>query len=201
MHLLPLIVPLFLGAADDPGDEQRTLAEAARSQIGVTLRYDASYVRMKVPGGDVPQEFGCCTDVVIRAYRKVGVDLQVLVNRDLVAAWSAYSHGPGQTKPDPNIDHRRVLTLATFFKRRGASLPVTRKPQDYLPGDLVTWKLREGIFHIGVLSAGFADGHPLVIHNLCCGVKEEDILFAPYPITGHFRFHPATAGNPPRSAP
>lgn len=182
-----LVLPAF------SADPQRALAEAARQQIGVTLRYDARYVRMNYPGGDLPLESGCRTDVVVRAYRAFGVDLQALVHKDISAGWSAYPHGPAQVRPDPSIDHRRVLTLATFFTRQGAGLPITRNPSDYLPGDLVTWKLREGVFHIGLLSTRSVDGRPtggrpLVIHNICCGVKEEDLLFGPYPITGHFRF-------------
>jgi uncharacterized protein YijF (DUF1287 family) len=194
MLIHSLVLPFLLAAAAVPEDPQIALAEAARRQIGVTLRYHARYVRMRFPGGDVPAESGCCTDVVVRAYRALGVDLQALVHKDISAAWSSYAHGPAQVRPDPNIDHRRVLTLATFFRRQGASLPVTREPSDYRPGDLVTWKLREGIFHIGLLSARRIEGRPLVIHNLCCGVKEEDLLFGPYPITGHFRF-PARPGR------
>ncbi|MEA2463507.1 MAG: uncharacterized protein QOJ98_1254, partial [Acidobacteriota bacterium] len=136
---------------------------------------------------DVPMAAGVCTDVVIRAYRHAGVDLQVLVHEDMKRNFSAYPKSWGLRKPDTNIDHRRVPNLATFFKRQGAALPVTKRASDYKPGDVVTWKLASGVPHIGIVS-----GRALVVHNIGSGVREEDVLFA-YELTGHFRWSPRTS--------
>jgi uncharacterized protein YijF (DUF1287 family) len=163
------------------------LVEAARGQVGVTVRYNGAYARLAYPGGDVPADYGVCTDVVIRAYRKLGVDLQVLVHQDMVRAVPAYPRLWQLKRPDANIDHRRVPNLATFFKRRKAALPVTERPQDFLPGDLVTWMLPGNLPHIGIVSSRSKNGRPLVIHNIGAGTQEEDALFT-YPMTGHFRY-------------
>lgn len=184
--MLPI---LFVLLAIQPLTNGESLAEAARQQIGVTLRYDGGYRRLKYPGGDVPQELGVCTDVVIRAYRKQGVDLQVLVHQDVLRAPKAYQRGSVPIRPDANIDHRRVPNLATFFQRRGASLPITTKAADYHAGDLVIWRLDSGLPHIGMVSSGTENGRPQIIHNIGEGTKEEDVLFA-WTITGHFRYVP-----------
>jgi uncharacterized protein YijF (DUF1287 family) len=163
---------------------------AAKEQIGVTLLYDASYQRLSYPMGDVPAQRGVCTDVVIRAFRRVGVDLQELVHRDMKAAWNAYSHPAqwGLKRPDPNIDHRRVPNLAAFFTRHGQSLPVTKVGANYAPGEIVTWMLPRGLPHIGLVAdVRTPAGVPLVIHNIGAGTRMEDRLFA-YPLTGHYRF-------------
>ncbi|MFN8011681.1 MAG: DUF1287 domain-containing protein [Holophagaceae bacterium] len=187
MLLLPLL-PALLAAA--PADGSARLVAAARAQVGVTLRYDPAYVRLAYPGGDVPLDRGVCTDVVVRAYRALGADLQVLVHRDMRSAWEAYPRTWGLKGPDPSIDHRRVPNLATFLRRRGAALPVTADPADYRPGDLVTWRLMSGVPHIGIVSDRRApSGRPLVLHNLGGGAKEEDALFD-HAVTGHFRWLP-----------
>jgi uncharacterized protein YijF (DUF1287 family) len=160
--------------------------EGARRQVGKTLSYDPAYRRIAYPNGDVPLATGVCTDVVIRAYRHAGVDLQVLVHEDMKRSFSAYPKSWGLRKPDTNIDHRRVPNLATFLKRQGAALPVTKKAADYLPGDVVTWKLSSGVPHIGIVS-----GRSRVVHNIGNGAQEEDVLFA-YELTGHFRWPPQT---------
>jgi uncharacterized protein YijF (DUF1287 family) len=170
------------------------LVAAARSQIGVTIRYDSSYQRIAYPGGDVPVERGVCTDVVVRAYRKLGIDLQKLVHEDMRAHWAAYPHPVkwGLKRPDTNIDHRRVPNLATFFLRHGNVIAPNRDPQHYLPGDLVVWELPFGLPHIGIVAGRRSPpGTPLVIHNIASGTKMEDVLFA-YTITGHYRY-PASA--------
>lgn len=184
--MLPiLLAPALLQSA--PAGPARLVA-AARAQVGVTLRYDPAYARLAYPGGDVPADRGVCTDVVVRAYRALGIDLQVRVHQDMKAAWEAYPRAWGLRAPDPNIDHRRVPNLAAFLRRQGAALPVTQAPEDYRPGDLVTWRLSSGVPHIGLVSdRKDASGRPLVLHNLGAGVKEEDILFA-YAVTGHFRW-------------
>ena len=164
------------------------IVRAARSQIGKTTSYDPSYVGLSYPGGDVPLEKGVCTDVVIRALRgAVNLDLQKLVHEDMKIEFAAYPDIWGLTKPDPNIDHRRVPNLKTYFNRRGFSLPVTRLADDYLGGDLVTCIVGRNLAHIMIVSDKKAsDGVPFVIHNIGSGTKEEDRLFE-FPITGHYR--------------
>ena len=183
-----IAAPALPPASGDP----LALVTAARRQIGVTLIYDPAYQRLAYPNGDVPIERGVCTDVVVRAYRQLGVDLQARVHQDLKKAWGAYSHqSRRQLKaPDRNIDHRRVPNLATFFARQGATVPPGRDVKTYLPGDIVTWNLPQGLTHIGIVSDQVSSrGIPLIIHNIGAGAREDDILFA-YSITGHYRWHP-----------
>lgn len=187
VKLLSTIVLAVLSAAASAS--ATGLVDAARSQVGVTLSYDPRYERLAYPGGDVPLERGVCTDVVVRAYRKLGADLQVLVHQDMKQAWDVYQkQGRWQMKaPDRNIDHRRVPNLATFFGRHGSSLPVSKEGSQYKAGDIVTWMLPGNLTHIGIVSDRQAGGVPLIIHNIGAGTKEENILFA-YPVTGHYRW-------------
>ena len=164
------------------------LVSAARSQIGVTVRYVPSYQKFAYPNGDVPREQGVCVDVVIRAMRdaKRG-DLQQLVHEDMKAHFDAYPKNWGLKTTDRNIDHRRVPNLQCFFKRKGWALSVTKKASDYQPGDFVTCLVAGRLPHIMVVSDRKAtDGTPLVIHNIGSGTQEENRLFV-YPLTGHFR--------------
>jgi uncharacterized protein len=163
--------------------------EGAKKQVGVTVGYDGTYRRIGYPNGDVPRETGVCTDVIIRAYRHVGVDLQKLVHEDMKAHFAAYPKNWGLRRPDTNIDHRRVPNLTTFFTRRGAKLPVTRRGADYQPGDIVTWRLSSGLPHIGLVSdvrVPNSDRY-LVVHNIGGGAQIEDALFE-HALTGHYRF-------------
>jgi len=171
----------------------RRLAEAALEQTkGITL-YDPSYVSLAYPGGDVPSGRGVCTDVVIRAYRKVGVDLQVSVHEDMKAHFAAYPPIYGRRAPDASIDHRRVPNLMVFFGRRGRVLPITKDAKDYRPGDVVAWDLGGGVTHVGFVARETgAGGRPLIIHNIGEGPKLEDRLFE-WRIIGHFRYEPAAA--------
>jgi len=191
---------ILLALASAPALSQSSaarLVEAAKSQIGVTVRYDASYQRLRYPGGDVPIDRGVCTDVVIRAYRQLGIDLQELVHRDIATAWNEYPRNWQLTAPDSNIDHRRVPNLRVFFKRHGVTIPLSRDAGTYLPGDIVIWRLTPALPHIGIVSDRKSPtGIPLVIHNIGAGAQSEDILFR-YTITGHFRWLPA--GADPRS--
>ena len=191
--LVGVAIAAGAGTGADAGSsdsfEARLLA-AARRQIGVTLRYDA-YTRLAYPGGDVPIERGVCTDVV-RAYREAGIDLQVLVHQDMAKGLPAYPKLWGLTRPDRNVDHRRVHNLGTFFSRHGRILAATTDPAAYAAGDLVTWRLPSGRPHIGIVSdRKTGAGVPLVVHNVGAGTVEEDVLFA-YAVTGHFRY-PADA--------
>ncbi len=164
------------------------LVSAARAQVGTTLFYDPSYQRVVYPMGDVPPERGVCSDVVVRAFRGVGVDLQAEVHGDMKRNFAAYPRIWGLRKTDSNIDHRRVPNLATWFTRQGYDLRVTDQAADYQAGDVVAWVLGNGRPHIGIVSdRRSADGgRPLVIHNIGAGAREEDVLFG-WPISGHFR--------------
>lgn len=166
------------------------LVRAAESQIGVTRSYDPAYREIAYPGGDVPREIGVCTDVVVRAYRDgLGIDLQQLVHEDMKRAFSAYPKLWGLTSTDPNIDHRRVPNLRTFFARRGSALPVGGSGSDYRPGDVVSQALPDGRPHVGIVSDRWdeAGNVPVLIHNIGAGTRAEDVLFA-FRITGHYRF-------------
>jgi uncharacterized protein YijF (DUF1287 family) len=170
-------------------DAALDLVVAARTQVGRTLIYDPRYEKLAYPMGDVPIARGVCTDVVIRAFRGQGIDLQRLVHEDMRGHFKAYPQAWGLARPDANIDHRRVPNLATYFKRRGMELAPDNYPLgDYRAGGMLPGNLP----HIGIVSdrTDPASGRPLVIHNIGTGTREEDMLTA-YPITGHFRWFPA----------
>lgn len=153
--------------------------------------YDPSYFSIAYPMGDVPADRGVCTDVVIRAYRKLGIDLQKEVHEDMKANFGLYPKMWGMKTTDRNIDHRRVLNLMTFFERHGEALPVTQSAGDYLPGDIVCWYLdARGTTHIGIVSAVCsADGRRYkIVHNIGAGQRCEDVLFSYYRIIGHYRY-------------
>ncbi|MBV8519516.1 MAG: DUF1287 domain-containing protein [Acidobacteria bacterium] len=180
----------LLTLALQAGASQRdAFVAAAKAQVGVTRAYDPAYRQLAYPGGDIPLSRGVCSDVVIRAMRKAGYDLQVLVHEDMRAHFDAYPRKWGLRKPDANIDHRRVPNLATFFTRQGRALPVTRDARDYAPGDIVTWRLASGVPHIGVVSdvAAGDTSRRMVVHNIGWGAQLEDVLFA-YELTGHYRW-------------
>lgn len=181
-----------LGQAKAQSPYFKQLADSAYTLTKDRVVYDPTYYSIDYPMGDVPDGKGVCTDVVIRAYRKLGTDLQALVHRDMKRHFSSYPKNWGLKRPDPNIDHRRVPNLMTYFKRQGASLRVTQKGEDYLPGDVVSWNLGGGITHIGVVSDVPSRTHPnrfQMIHNIGAGQVVEDCLFS-YQITGHFRYRP-----------
>lgn len=163
------------------------LPELARRQIGVTTIYDPSYAVISYPMGDVPADRGVCTDVIIRAFRARGLDLQRAVHEDMARHFNAYPRLWGLKKPDRNIDHRRVPNLMTWFSRQGWKLPVTKEAADYLPGDIVTCLVGGTLPHIMIVSDRKTEtGEPLVIHNIGSGTQEEAVLFA-FPLTGHYR--------------
>jgi uncharacterized protein len=161
--------------------------QSAHEQVGKTVKYDAAYERIAFPGGDVPLERGVCTDVVVRAYRGIGVDLQLLVNQDMRRAFGVYPKLWGLSRPDANIDHRRVQNLEVFFKRHGKELPVSKEAGDYKPGDIVTWRLPDGRPHIGLVSGRQSAGVPLIVHNIGAGAEIENTLFE-FKIAGHYRY-------------
>lgn len=180
---------------------------AAVERARHVVRYDPAYVRIPYPGGDVPAETGVCTDEIIRAYRAVGVDLQKEVHEDMLANFSAYPARWRRQVPDSNIDHRRVPNLMVFFSRRGESLPVTTRADDYAPGDIVTWDLGGGLTHIGIVvdQKGLFSRRHKIEHNIGAGPRIEDALFD-WKITGHYRYFgpssaaPARPGTPRRGS-
>jgi uncharacterized protein YijF (DUF1287 family) len=177
------------------------LAAAALERTRHAVRYDPAYRALAYPGGDVPDDRGVCTDVVIRAYRALGIDLQVDVHEEMGAAWDAFPDRWGLKRPDPNIDHRRVLNLEVLFARRGRVLPVTRNSADYAPGDLVTWRLGGRLPHIGIVTGRRSTtGRPLVVHNVGWGPRLDDVLFA-YPLTGHYRYRGREGRGEERAPP
>lgn len=156
----------------------------ARQQIGQTLYYDPAYTTLKYPMGDVPMIKGVCTDVIIRALRLQGVDLQKLIHEDMKKNFAVYPKKWGLKSTDRNIDHRRVPNIMTYFNRQGYEV----KDKNYKAGDIVTWDLGKGLVHIGIISnqKSLVNSTPLVIHNIGSGTQENNILFD-YKITGHYR--------------
>lgn len=168
------------------------LVKAVIERTHHSVRYDGSYIQMDYPNGDVPADIGVCTDVVIRAYRKLGIDLQKQVHEDMAANFTSYPSYRiwGLKATDRNIDHRRVPNLQTFFTRHGESLPVSDSAENYLPGDLVSWMLPGNLPHIGIVTdQQSSDGKPLIVHNIGAGPRLENMLFS-YRITGHYRYLP-----------
>ena len=179
-----------LGLRAAPKTFAERLAYAAEDIVDPGIVYDPAYVQIGYPGGDVPPKRGVCADVVIRAYRKVGVDLQVLVHEDMKKHFAAYPKNWGLRRTDRNIDHRRVYNLATYFKRHGATLPCTKNGDDYRPGDIVVWEVQhQG--HIGIVSSlrNGANTRCLIVHNIGAGQVLQDMLFN-YSIIGHYRYAP-----------
>ena len=171
-------------------DEIKKLLESAVEQTTLTKIYDPAYVIIPYPNGDVPMEKGVCTDVVIRAFRRAGVDLQKAVHEDMKENFTAYPKKWNLPKPDTNIDHRRVLNLQTFFTRRGKSLTITEKAENYKPGDVVACDLDgNGLTHIGLISNFYNEKTKRysIIHNIGSGAQIEDKLFD-WKIIGHYRY-------------
>jgi uncharacterized protein YijF (DUF1287 family) len=167
------------------------LAVAAISIIDPSIDYDPSYFSIKYPNGDIPKNKGVCTDVIIRAYRKLGIDLQKEVHEDMKANFSLYPNLKkwGMTKTDTNIDHRRVPNLEVFFERKGIKLAVTENEKDYKTGEIVTWMINGKLPHIGIITnKKTVDGkRNLIVHNIGYGQVLEDCLFS-YKIVGHFKY-------------
>src|SRR5690606_14337667 len=165
------------------------LSDAALELTKQTVTYNSRYVAIPYPNGDVPANTGVCTDVVIRAYRKVGIDLQKEVHEDMKKRFSEYPKIWGLKTTDRNIDHRRVPNLQNFFKKHGKVLPITQIPTDYKPGDIVTWMLPNNLPHIGIVVNKKSKDKKryLVVHNIGGGQVAEDMLFD-YKITGHYSY-------------
>lgn len=172
-----------------PGTAGATLiVEGLAVQLDSTRTYDPSYAALDYPGGDVPIQTGVCADVIVRSFRHAGIDLQVEVHNDMQAHFRAYPQRWGARGPDPNIDHRRVPNLMTYFKRQGRSLSISDSAKNFHPGDVVAWKLPGNLYHIGIVSDRMsADGRPIIAHNIGRGAELSDCLFA-WEMIGHYRW-------------
>jgi len=167
----------------------KLIIDGATDQVGKTVSYDPSYQKLDYPNGDVPIETGVCSDVIVRAFRKAGVDLQKEVHEDMKGNFSAYPTKWGLGGTDRNIDHRRVPNLQTFFDRKGKSQSTTAGNETFLPGDIVTWDLGGGIDHVGMVTNVWykPSQRYLIVHNIGAGTRMEDVLFS-WKITGHYRY-------------
>ena len=191
MRFLVLIFLFLSSAPAVMAKSADVVVRAAQDRLLADVRYDPKYVSLTYPGGDVPADTGVCTDVIIRTYRNAfGFDFQKAVHEDMKASFSAYPKNWGLKRPDKNIDHRRVPNLEAFLKRQGAAVAITDKPEDYKPGDIVSWRLGGRLPHIGIVSDKKSQwGTPLIIHNVGAGPVEDDLLFNT-DIHGHFRYLP-----------
>ncbi len=169
--------------------KQNELSDSALELTKQNVTYDPSYFSIDYPNGDIPSDKGVCTDVVIRAYRKIGIDLQKEIHEDMIVNFGAYPKTWGLKTTDKNIDHRRVPNLMTYFKRKGAEKPISDKAEDYLPGDMVCWNLGGAITHIGIVVDIKSQDKKrnLIVHNIGGGQILADCLFD-YKIIGHYRY-------------
>jgi uncharacterized protein YijF (DUF1287 family) len=170
-------------------DAQKKISDAAKSIIDPSILYDPTYFQLDYPNGDVPIGKGVCTDVVIRTYRKLGVDLQKEVHEDMKTNFQVYPKIWGLSKPDTNIDHRRVPNLMVYFDRFGIEKAISNNPEDYDPGDIICWRLPNGMTHIGMMIDEKSRDNErfLIVHNIGQGQIAEDILFD-FEIIGHYAF-------------
>lgn len=167
----------------------KAIIDGATEQVGKTTSYDPSYQKLDYPNGDVPFETGVCSDVIVRAFRKGGIDLQKEVHEDMKANFAAYPTKWGLKSPDANIDHRRVPNLQTFFTRKAKSLSTGADSENFLPGDVVTWDLGFGVDHVGIVVNTWykPSQRYLIVHNIGAGTRMEDVLLS-WKITGHYRY-------------
>lgn len=187
-----LIIAFFLLLSIGLNAQESFFIRLSESAIELTrqdVTYDPGYFKISYPNGDIPASKGVCTDVIIRAYRKLGIDLQKEVHEDMKLNFEKYPRTWGLNKPDKNIDHRRVPNLMVFFERHGIVKPITGGPGDYQPGDIVCWNLGGAVTHIGiVVNRKSLDGKRFqVVHNIGGGQVMEDCLFN-FKIIGHYRY-------------
>lgn len=185
--LFTFIISVFISAQES--DFYKKLSNAAIELTKDKVVYDPRYYTIPYPNGDVPADKGVCTDVIIRAYRKLGIDLQQKIHEDMKANFSKYPKKWGMKSTDKNIDHRRVPNQATFFSRFGSVKKISDKAEDYIVGDIVTWDLGGGITHIGIVTDRMSADkkRPLIVHNIGQGQVLQDCLFS-YKVTGHYTY-------------
>jgi len=184
-----LIFVLFINASSvisQTHDVHVQIAQAAIDQVGVTTHYAPGYTRIPYPMGDIQLESGVCSDVIIRAFRSIRVDLQKNVHEDMKNHFHVYPNIWGMKKPDSNIDHRRVPNLMKYFQRQGKEMPLH---SEYKPGDIVAWRLKNGLHHIGIVSLKKVPHQTryYIVHNIGAGAQEEDVLYS-YTVIGHYRW-------------
>jgi uncharacterized protein len=184
-----LFLTLTLNSISAQTSFYNRLADSALVLTYQKVQYDPAYFKLEYPNGDVPADKGVCTDVIIRAYRKLGIDLQKEVHLDMKSNFEKYPNNWGLNRPDKNIDHRRVPNLMTFFTRHGKVMKISQDPKDYQPGEIVCWNLGGGITHIGIVSRkkSVDSQRYLIIHNIGAGQVLEDCLFK-FKIIGHYRY-------------
>jgi len=187
--LLTVFLVFYTSIAFGQQDIASKLSKAAIALTNDDVTYDGRYFSISYPNGDVPADKGVCTDVIIRAYRKLDIDLQKLIHEDMKANFNVYPKIWGLNKTDKNIDHRRVPNLMTYFSRFSTVKKMSLKAEDYLPGDIVAWRLSSGLTHIGiVVNKKSRDGkRHLISHNIGAGQVLEDCLFD-FKIIGHYSF-------------
>lgn len=175
--------------ARSSSETTKKLLDSAREQSTITKHYNPRYIQIAYPGGDVPRETGVCSDVIIRAFRAVNIDLQKLVHEDMAKNFVVYPRKWNLSRPDPNIDHRRVPNLMMYFSRLGKALPIIENAQHFQAGDIVAWDLGAGQTHIGIVSdeRRLLAQRSLIFHNIGAGVKHEDVLFK-WRVIGHYRY-------------
>ena len=185
--LFTFIISVFISAQES--DFYKRLSNAAIELTKDKVVYDPHYYTIPYPNGDVPADKGVCTDVIIRAYRKLGIDLQQKIHEDMKANFSKYPKKWGMKSTDKNIDHRRVPNQTTFFSRFGSVKKISDKAEDYIVGDIVTWDLGGGITHIGIVTDRMSADkkRPLIVHNIGQGQVLQDCLFS-YKVTGHYTY-------------
>ena len=193
LFLLISLSAVLLSQTSYAASYSERLVNAAIERTFHKVRYDGSYRRIGFPYGDVPQNIGVCTDVIIRSYRKLGIDLQKRVNEDMRKRFFEYPSFTkwGLSRPDPNIDHRRVPNLQAFFAKNAINLPISSNANDYQPGDIVTWDITPSLPHIGIVTniVSRDNKRPIIAHNIGRGPQLEDVLFK-LKITGHYRYLP-----------
>jgi len=193
MKYIIIIIAITLSLKVNAGEFEEKIVKAAIERTDHFVIYNGAYLSIDYPNGDVPANIGVCTDVIIRSYRTLKIDLQKLVHEDMLANFDEYPSKRiwGLNKTDRNIDHRRVPNLQTFFKRHGKVLSKSDNPDDYKPGDIVTWMLAGNLPHIGIVvdQINPKTGNPYIVHNIGLGPQKEGMLFD-YTITGHYKFIP-----------
>ena len=175
---------------EEAGDFGSKLAASALKRTKAKVVYYPTYYKIDFPNGDIAENKGVCTDVIIRSYRAHDIDLQELVHEDMKWNFRQYPQIWQLQKPDTNIDHRRVPNLQRFFSRKDGSLPISKKAEDYQPGDIVAWRLLDGATHIGMVvpGPGSRKDERWIVHNIGSGPKWEDCIFS-YEVLGHYRYH------------